>query len=277
MQMNESRDRADLWLAQESANPDVTVVGLPWAPKQPGRARVPLAVRERLRRFSTYHSERDTDFGALTANDAGNWPVTGLDRDELMEYLAGRVPDLTGGLQLFVGGEDTISAALVESLPTETVGVIQFTVRPTLGGSHQPNRDAVLIGIQGFASSAAELDTARRSGATTISNRQIEKEGMRMTVDRALGKLAMSEAVHVNVDLDVLDQAHVPGSPDALPGGLTVRHLADAVRRCGANAKVRSMDFVGADSDLDPGHTLDVLCHLLLSAVAGYAERALSP
>lgn len=275
--MGESTERADLWLAGDRDDPDIALVGLPWAREVPGRARVPLEVRDRLRRFSTYHSERGTDFSDLAAADAGNWPVTGLDLNELVDYLTKRIPEVEGGLRLFLGGEDAVSEALVQSLPAETVGMIRFTVRPPASNTLLADRDVALIGVQGFAASATEHEAARHSGTSTISNRQIEKEGMRMTVDRALGKLAMSAAIHVSVDLDVLDQVYVPGAPDALPGGLTVRQLSDAVRRCGANVKVRSMDFVGVDADLDSTQTLDVLCHLILSAVAGYVERALSP
>lgn len=275
--MGESPGRADLWLARDSDDPDITLVGLPWAREQPGKARVPLEARDRLRRFSTYHSERDTDFSDLAGADAGNWPVAGLAPGELVDYLKARVPGLDGRLSIFLGGEEGVSEAIVESLPAETVGVIRFTVRPPASDSPLAGRDVALIGVQGFAASADEHEAARHSGTSFISIRQMEKEGMRMTVDRALGKLAMSEAIHVSVDLDVLDQVYVPGAPDALPGGLTVRQLSDAVRRCGANVKVRSMDFVGADADLDSDQTLDVLCHLLLSAVAGFAERALSP
>ena len=105
-------------------------------------------------------------------------------------------------------------------------------------------------------------------------NSQIAKEGMRMTVDRALGKLAMSKAIHVSVDIDALDVAFAPGAPGAMPGGLTVRELSDAVRRCGASRKVTSMDFVGVDASHDLADpTLDTMTHLLLSAVAGFAER----
>ena len=275
--MGENPERADLWLTRGSEDPDIALVGLPWAREAKGRARTPLEVRDRLRRFSTYHSERDTDFSGLAASDAGNWPVMGLELSELVDYLKDRTPDVEGGLKVFLGGEDAVSEALIASLPAETVGVIRFSVQPPADHSLTPNRDAALIGVQGFAASAKTHEAARHSGTGTITNRQMEKEGMRMTVDRALGKLAMSESIHVSVDLDALDQVYVPGAPDALPGGLTVRQLSDAVRRCGANVKVRSMDFVGADADLDSTQTLDVLCHLILSAVAGYAERALSP
>lgn len=277
MRMGDSRQRADVWLAQENSSPEVTLIGLPWAPDSPGEAAVPLFLRERFRRFSTYQSERETDFGELAAADGGNWPVTGLDFEGLMAHLRERIPELPGKLQLFVGGANGITGAIVTSQPAEAIGLINFSSRPSAISSHLAGHEVVLVGAQGFAASADDHEAARSGGTTTISNLQIEKEGVRMTVDRAVGKLAMREAIHVSVDLDVLDQSHVPGSPAAMPGGLTVRQLSDGVRRCGANTKVRTMDFVGADAHLDSGHTLDVLAHVILSAVAGYAERSLTP
>ncbi len=72
----------------------------------------------------------------------------------------------------------------------------------------------------------------------------------------------------------MLDRAYAPGCPGARPGGLTVRDLAEGVRRCAHNPKVASIDFVEVDPEADhDGLTLDAMAHLMLSAVAGYAER----
>ena len=65
-----------------------------------------------------------------------------------------------------------------------------------------------------------------------------------------------------------------PGCPGARPGGLSVRDLAEGVRRCARNPKVVSIDLVEVDPEADrDGLTLDAMAHLMLSAVAGYAER----
>jgi arginase family enzyme len=56
---------------------------------------------------------------------------------------------------------------------------------------------------------------------------------------------------------------------------MTLRDLAEGVRRCARNPKVVSMDFVEVDAGADrDGLTLDAMAHVALSAVAGYAERA---
>lgn len=270
---------AHRWLAQDSPDPEVVLVGLPWAPRSPGLAMAPLAVRDRLRRFSTYHAERGTDFARVPASDLGNWPVSGLDRHGLAAYLADNLTGLAGAhLSLFLGGEDGITPSLVSALEGLHPGVIRFSSRPLPDPASLQGQEIVVVGAHGFAGSAESHEEARREGAVSIGIDQIEKEGVRMTVDRAMARLAMAEAIHVSVDLDVLDQAHVPACPGALPGGLTVRQLGDAVRLCAMSSKVRTMDFVGADAD-HPGSepTLDALCHTLLSAVTGYAERSLNP
>lgn len=262
--MDEAKGRADVWLAGEANEPQVVVVGLAWSPASEGVALAPLAVRDRLSRFSTYHSERQTDFSDVPARDGGNWPVAGLDPHGLQEYISSRIDELPKpGLSLFLGGDDAIGAALVAALGA---GLIRFSSSPvTVDGV-----ETVTIGVHGFT---------RAAGADTIlTNDQIAREGTRMIVDRALRKLATSETIHVSVDLDALDPAYAPGSPDSMPGGLDVRQLADAVRRCAASPKVSSMDFVGVDPPLDAsGRTLDVTCHLLLCAVTGFKEKSLTP
>lgn len=265
--MGETRDRADRWLTRESNNPQLIVVGLPWSSGSQGLAIAPLSVRDRLGRFSTFHTERETDFGDVPVRDAGNWPVMGLDQDELEAYLASRLDELPArGLSIFIGGEDAITRAIVAATGAS---LIRFSAGPRTGAME--GVETVTIGAQGFGGPGEHSDTV-------LTNDRIGKEGMRMIVDRALSKMAMSETIHVSVDLDVLDPAFAPASPDSMPGGLDVRQLADAVRRSAANPKVSSMDLVGVDADLDDSdRTLDVVAHLLLSAATGFKERSLTP
>ena len=265
--MDETPDRADLWLARESNDPRLIVVGLPWSSGSEGLAIAPLSMRDRLARFATSHTERGTDFGDVPVRDGGNWPVTGLDTDELETYLRSRLGELpTRGLSIFIGGADPVTRAIVAATGAS---LIRFSARPI--AEPLDGVETVTIGAHGFAGRGEQSDTV-------LTSDQIGKEGMRMIVDRALGKLAMSETIHVSVDLDVLDPAFAPASPDSMPGGLDVRNLADAVRRSAASPKVSSMDLVGVDANLDDSErTLDVSAHLLLSAVTGFKERSLAP
>ncbi len=269
--MDDARDRADVWLAAGSDEPQLVVVGLPWSQRSSGMALAPLALRDRLSRFSTSHSERHVDIAQVSVDDLGNWPVTGLEGADLQLYLSSRADDLhPQGITFFLGGDDGISQAIVGAT---TADLIRFSSRQPVDGDQLAGVRRVTIGAHGFTGVAQR----RHVGPdTTIPHGQIAELGMATVIDLALEELAGSEKIHVSIDLDVLDPSFVPGSPDAIPGGLGVRQLAEGVRLCAASARVSSMDLVGADVYLDEsGRTLDVGCHLLLSGAMGFRERSM--
>src|SRR5919106_5229559 len=111
--------RVDHWLAREDSDPEVLVVGVPSskASLSPSRADLaPLDVRDRLGRFSTFHSETETDFGEVTVRDLGNWPVSELDMEAMPRVVmekAGALPKAP--LTLFIGGDNAITRAVLAS------------------------------------------------------------------------------------------------------------------------------------------------------------------
>jgi formimidoylglutamase len=291
--------RADVWLAQDHPDPDVLVVGVPSskASLSPSRADLsPLAVRDRLSRFSTFHGEWGVDFGAVAVRDEGNWAVSELDMHqmpEVVEQLAGSVTktDLT----LYLGGDNAITRPLVRAISSEIarVGLITFDAHhdvrtlalgPTNGtpirglidedGLHGAN--VVQIGIHSFANSADYRSYCDDQGISVITVAEAESRGMASVVDSALSDLAgQCDMIYIDVDIDVLDRSLAPACPGARPGGLGVRDLAEGVRRCARHPKVMAIDLVEVDAEADrDGLTLDAMAHLMLSAVAGYAERS---
>jgi arginase family enzyme len=135
--------------------------------------------------------------------------------------------------------------------------------------------NVVQIGIHSFANSAEYRSYCDAAGITTVTIDQVERIGMRTTVDVALSPLnASCESIYVDVDLDVLDRVYAPACPGARPGGLSVRQLSEGVARCAAHPAVTAMDFVEVDASIDVGfQTVDVAAHLLLTAIAGFATR----
>ncbi|HEU4321440.1 MAG TPA: agmatinase family protein [Acidimicrobiia bacterium] len=291
--------RADVWLASESNDPDVLVVGVPSskASLSPSRADLaPLVVRDRLHRFSTYQGELGVDFADVRVRDVGNWPVSELDRVPLvgeMMRLASGLPD--ADLTLFLGGDNAITRPLVASQSDDLarVGLITFDAHhdvrslengPTNGTPVRglveehglPGQNIVQIGIHSFANSAIYRAYCDANGITTVTVDQVERIGMKATVDVAISQLsATCESIYVDVDIDVLDRAFAPACPGARPGGLTVRQLTAGVVRSAAHPSVTAMDFVEVDPEADIDHqTMDVMAHLLLSAVVGYATRS---
>ena len=291
--------RADVWLARESDEPEVVVVGVPSskASLSPSRADLaPLVIRDRLHRFSTFHGELGIDFDAVKVRDLGNWPVSELDRVPLIGELLRLASGLPAAdLHLFLGGDNAITRPLVATRSDELdrVGLITFDAHhdvrsldngPTNGTPIRglieehglPGQNVVQIGIHSFANSGAYRAYSEENGITTVTVDQLERIGINTAVDVALSQLSAScEFIYVDVDIDVLDRAFAPGCPGSRPGGLTVRQLAAGVVRCAAHPAVTAMDFVEVDPEADiDNQTLDVMAHLVLSAVAGYATRA---
>lgn len=291
--------RADVWLAQDHPDPDVLVVGVPSskASLSPSRSDLsPLAVRDRLSRFSTFHGEWGVDFGGVAVRDEGNWAVSELDMHQMPEVVEQLAVSLTAtDLTLYLGGDNAITRPLVRAISSDIarVGLITFDAHhdvrtlalgPTNGtpirglidedGLHGAN--VAQIGIHSFANSADYRSYCDEQGISVLSVVDVETRGMASVVDSALSDLAARcDVIYIDVDIDVLDRSLAPACPGARPGGLGVRDLAEGVRRCARHPKVKAMDFVEVDAEADrDGLTLDAMAHLVLSAVAGYAERS---
>jgi len=290
--------RADVWLAQDHPDPEILVVGVPSsrASLSPSRADLtPLELRNRLARFSTFHGEWGVDFGGVTVRDEGNWPVSELDMHQMptvAEQLAARLPPVP--LTLYLGGDNAITRPLVRSLSTDgkRVGLVTFDahhdvraldlgptngtpVRGLIEEDGLPGPNVAQIGIHSFANSAGYRAYCEEKGVTVLTVADIEQRGIGSVVEDALTVLTVRcDVIHVDVDVDVLDRALAPGCPGARPGGMSIRDLAEGVRRCARHPKVAAIDFVEVDAAADhDGITLDAMSHLLLSAVAGYSER----
>ncbi len=290
--------RADVWLAQEAAEPDIRVVGVPSssASLSPSRADLtPLRVRDRFGRFSTFHGEWGVDFADVKVFDEGNWVVSDLDMHEMpieVERQARSLPQTP--LSLFLGGDNAITRPLVRACHEDItrVGVLTFDahhdvrtldlgpangtpIRGLIEEDELPGSNVVQIGIHSFANSAAYRSWCDDAGITVVTVEDLEKDGMVAAVAAGLSHLAgRVDVIYVDVDIDVLDASYAPACPGARPGGLTVRDLAMGVRMCANHPLVSAMDFVEVDAEADiNGLTLDTMTHLILSAAAGFTER----
>ncbi|MEX1125697.1 MAG: agmatinase family protein [Acidimicrobiia bacterium] len=290
--------RADVWLNQEHPDPEILVVGVPSskASLSPSRADLsPMAMRDRLARFSTFHGEWGVDFGQVAVSDYGNWPVSESDSDHMPGLVGELARDLpTVPLTLYLGGDNAITRPLVgaQALDLSRVGLLTFDahhdvrtlelgrtngnpIRGLIDEDGLPGGNVIQIGIHSFANSAEYRAYCEQVGIGVVTMSDIEAAGISEVTALALTSLAeRCDSIYVDVDIDVLDRVFAPACPGARPGGMTLRDLAEGVRRCARHPKVKAMDFVEVDAEADPdGLTLDAMAHLMLSAVAGYAER----
>ena len=196
-------------------------------------------------------------------------------------------------MTLYLGGDNAITRPLVRAQAPDlsSVGVLTFDahhdvrtlelgrtngnpIRGLIDEDGLPGPNVIQLGIHSFANSAEYRSYCDEVGIGVVTIADIEAAGISEVVDLALYALDRCDSIYVDVDIDVLDRVFAPACPGARPGGMTVRDLAEGVRRCSRHPRVRWIDFVEVDAEADhDGLTLDAMAHLILSAVAGYAER----
>jgi formiminoglutamase len=290
--------RASAWLARADAAPALQVLGLPTssASISPSEAwRTPGALREVLHRFSTYDGERGIDLEDVAVRDLGDLDLAELPTAEAVTAIETAVADLPiDPVHVFLGGDNVVTAPIVAAhpaAPIERFGVLTFDAHhdvrvydaaPSNGAPIRwlldhglPGDQVVQVGIHGHANGAGYRRYCDEQGIRVITVVEVERRGIETVVTEALDDLAArTDAVHVDLDIDVLDRSFVPGCPGARPGGLTPRQLTAAAHRCGAHPAVRSLDLVEVDVSADVAElTVMNLAAVFLAVATGVATR----
>lgn len=288
--------RADSWLESTSPDPELVVVGVPTssASLSPSEAwRTPPLVREALARFAVFDSETRIDLRDLGVADLGDWEVEGIDMVEMLDVVTGHAADLAQGpIYAFLGGDNAITRPIVRGLHgVDRVAVLTFDAHhdvrttepgPTNGSPIRgliedglPDGRVTQIGIHSFANSAEYRGYCDDHGIEVITMEVVDQNDIGWLVRTALDDLAREvDAIHVDVDMDVLDSAFAPACPGARPGGMTPRQLAAACRAAGAHPAVSSVDFVEVDPTRDRDEiTIMNTASALLAFAGGLASR----
>lgn len=268
----------------------------------PGRSDLaPQAVREALRRFSTYDIETDVDLSVLEVIDSGDLPLADLTLEEAFDPISTRVcVDLNMDVEAVVllGGDNGITRPGVHGL-SETmrchsladVGLLtldaHFDLRDTSNGLSNgnpvralledglPGGNIVQLGILGFANSKAYADVARDAGINFVTMEKVREQGIERSVTDALEYLsARAKTIYFDLDVDVMDRAFAPACPGARPGGLLPWQLHRAAWLCGQHPKVNVMDLVEVDPTQDVANiTVMTMAACLLSFASGLVTR----
>lgn len=264
------------WLAGASDDPDALVVaGVPIAEHAVTPCRydlAPAAVRARLARLSTWHSNRMVGLDDVPVRDLGD---------------AAAPPPLDARLTVLLGGHNAVTYhALAGAGELSGWGLLTLDahhdVRPyepgavgngspvrALVDAGLPGVNVVQVGINGFSNSRSHRRWCDEEGITVLGPDSIG------SVATLLDDLSYRcSAIYVDVDVDVLDRAFAPGCPGARPGGTTPAQLFDAVFAAGAHPAVRAVDVVEVDPTADVASvTVDAAALALLNVAAGFARR----
>ncbi len=127
----------------------------------------------------------------------------------------------------------------------------------TLGGCLplSPSR-VVLLGGRDF--DAGELDNLQKSGVTLITAAQIQQAGAAGAINPALRNPGeKTPAIHLHLDIDVLNSQDYPANEFPAPGGLSLEELEAAIDAITKNLSIRSATISAYNPVYDPeGKTL---------------------
>lgn len=279
-------------LLRTTGSARVALVGVPLSRSSisPSSAHLtPAAVRRAFARFPTWHAGLDVDLPAIA--DLGDLDVAELAGTDAVDTTARLLRDLPPhDLLLLVGGDNLVTWPAVQALlpALDRVGVLTLDAHHDVRGFHAgPTNGTPIRGLV-----EAGLGHVTQIGIGDLTNARAHRQwcdehGIRRVpladcrgrvadvVRQELDRLAeVCDAVHVDLDVDVVDRAFVPGCPGARPGGLLPHELLDAAVEAGRHPAVRSLDVVEVDAAADVNEvTVQLAAMCLLSAAAGFARR----
>jgi formiminoglutamase len=284
---------------------DIALLGAPLSKSSisfSGAHMHPTVFRQLFSSFTTYNFEDDLELSSLRVRDLGDISMHITDIPQCHQNIEGTFQELTKRLPTvipcMVGGDHSITyPALsgIKSVRNQRIGLIQFDahldVRDTEYGGRSngtpirslienqvvKGEDLVTIGLRSFANSKEYRTYAEQKGITLYTAKQVHDKGIKQVLDEAVNHLKNKvDAVYVTFDIDVVDQAEVPGVPAIGPGGLSARDLFFCAETLGRWEKTIAMDMVCVDPNQDTrDRTSRISLHVFLYFLTGILKRSI--
>jgi arginase len=124
--------------------------------------------------------------------------------------------------------------------------------------------NVVLVGVRDLDQEEKRL--IREAGVTIFTMRDIDENGIRNIMMKALAQLRNLPALHVSLDLDVMDPLDAPGVGTPSQGGLTYREGQLIMEILADEKRVQSVDVMEINPILDiQNRTAQMAVNLLAS------------
>ncbi|MBI3968125.1 MAG: arginase [Chloroflexi bacterium] len=218
----------------------------------------------------------DVKVAVLAARGRGSLPVVlggdhSLAAGSLAGHLAAR-PDLKV-LWLDAHGDlntpATTPSGNVHGMPLAIALGIAGELFGSLGWSERqltPDRVA-LVGLRNL--DPEERTTIRRLGIPAYTMADVDRQGIHRVIEAALDRLnAVPGALHLSLDLDVVDPLDAPGVGTPVRGGLTFREAHLALEVVATSGLLGSLDAVEVNAIRDhENRTGHLATDLILSAL----------
>ncbi|HEX5280751.1 MAG TPA: arginase family protein [Micropepsaceae bacterium] len=258
----------------------------------------PTAIREALRRVSTYDLETGADLSALRVFDSGDLDLGSLTPADAFEPIRDAVAAETARreLTLVLGGNNALTRPAFRGLDStlQTAGLLtldaHFDLRDTDLGLNNGNPIQALlddglpgshisqIGLAPFANTRRAHDKAKRAGIAVHTLADCRANGLAALVTRELDRLsALCRHIYVDFDIDVIDRAQMVAAPGARPGGITASEFFAVARIIGARPNVRCADLTEFDPESDHGAVGALTAaRWFTELLAGYLSRPMT-
>jgi arginase family enzyme len=265
-----------------------------------GQSGGPQAVREATGQFFSYHYDYDVDLlEAYNLADCGDVATVPADTAASHVRIKDAVRELLDAetLPLIQGGDHSIPLGTIRALSEFTdgrVGLIQFDCHldssdeafgsRRTGSSHLrrtaelPNvepRNIVHIGSRGLWNPREQMEYCRDAGINVIRMREVRRRGIADVVAQAL-ELAGdgTDAIALDVDLDVLDCPHAPGVCSPEPGGMHSSQLLEAIELIGRAGEITLAEVVELAPIWDPsGLGARMACYVFFTLLGANAPN----
>lgn len=125
-------------------------------------------------------------------------------------------------------------------------------------------KNVYLIGARDL--DEGEVNLIKAEGINSYSTNDVRKRGINSIIEEILSNLKEKniENVHLSFDIDCIDAKFVPGTGTPVHDGMTVEEAKTSLQMLLNSGKVKSMDFVELNSELENGNnTLDLCLDLI--------------
>jgi len=272
---------------------EYVVVGLPFdgtASFRSGSRDGPDAIRLASFNFESYDFHHGVDLSELAICDLGNMEL-GADPCYAQETIKEGIELLPErAVPIFLGGEHSITPAIVEGLGRQTsarsaIGVLvldaHLDLREEYGctaSSHACASRRILEkdAVAGYASigirsgSREEFQWAAENNISYFTARQVREEGVDAVLDRAMERL-QCERLYLSIDLDALDPAYAPAVGNPEPFGLATWDVKRAIERLAP--RLVGLDINELTPAYDRGETALLAARLAREFIAARAKH----
>jgi agmatinase len=268
-----------------------------------GQSGGPRAVRDATGQFFSYHYDYDIDlFKVYNLVDCGDVATVPADVPASHDAMRRATLEILRGdaLPLIQGGDHSIPLgtmkAMSEFIPGN-FGLIQFDCHLDSsdeffgnrinGGCHLrrtselPNvnpKNMVHIGSRGLWNLPDQAEYCRTAGINVYRMRDVRRLGVERVVREAL-ELAGdgTDAIALDVDLDVLDCPHAPGVCSPEPGGMHSSDLLAAIDILGESGGISLLEVVELAPIWDPsGLGARMACYVMFTLLGANAQNILT-